>query len=222
MNTAPLYVEILFIVTTLLTLWLFYRATQKSTFSILEMGSWLALQAGLSMTGFYTITTSFPPRFILLVLPPLLLIIGLFTTKKGKQFIDSLDTSALTLLHVVRIPVEITLFWLFTAKMVPELMTFEGRNFDILSGVSAPIIYYLGYKRPILDKRILIVWNCLCLGLLLNIVITAILSVPTAFQQFAFDQPNIGVMYFPFVWLPCFIVPVVLFSHLVNLRKLVQ
>ena len=189
---------------------------------MLEIGSWLAIQAGLSMTGFYTITTSFPPRFIFLVLPPLLLIIGLFTTKKGKQFIDSLDTSALTLLHVVRIPVEITLFWLFTAQMVPELMTFEGRNFDILSGISAPIIYYFGYKRKILDKRILIVWNCLSLGLLLNIVITAILSVPTTFQQFAFDQPNIGVMYFPFVWLPCFIVPVVLFSHLATLRKLVQ
>ncbi|MFN8361225.1 MAG: hypothetical protein U0264_15040 [Candidatus Kapaibacterium sp.] len=222
MNTAPLYVEILFVLTTLLTLWLLYRATHNSTFTILEVSSWLALQAGLSMTGFYTVTTTVPPRFILLILPPLLVIIGLFTTQRGKKFIDSLDTSTLTLLHCVRIPVELTLFWLCAAKMVPELMTFEGRNFDIFSGISAPIIYYFGYKRQMLGKSIIIIWNCICLGLLLNIVITAILSAPTLFQQFAFHQPNIGVMYFPFVWLPCFIVPVVLFSHLVNLRKLVQ
>jgi len=33
-------------------------------------------------------------------------------------------------------------------------------------------------------------WNFVCLGLLLNIVINALLSLPSAFQQFAFDQPN--------------------------------
>jgi len=63
-------------------------------------------------------------------------------------------------------------------------------------------------------------WNVICLGLLFNIVINAILSAPTIFQAQAFDQPNIGVFYFPFVWLPCFIVPAVLFSHLVCLKKL--
>ncbi|MBK9247448.1 MAG: hypothetical protein IPM69_04880 [Ignavibacteria bacterium] len=222
MNTAPLYVEIFFIVTTLMTLWIFFKATASSKPTLWLMISWLIIQAGLGLAGFYLNTTTIPPRMIALIVPPMLLIAGMFFTQKGKQYIDSIDTSLLTLLHTVRIPVEITLFWLFTAKMVPELMTFEGRNFDILSGISAPIVYYFGYKQKLFGKSILIVWNCLCLGLLLNIVITAILSVPTTFQQFSFAEPNIGVMYFPFVWLPCFIVPVVLFSHLVTLRKLVQ
>jgi hypothetical protein len=41
-------------------------------------------------------------------------------------------------------------------------------------------------------------------------------------QQIAFDQPNIGVMYFPFVWLPACIVPLVLLSHLASLYQLVS
>jgi hypothetical protein len=66
------------------------------------------------------------------------------------------------------------------------------------------------------------VWNFICLGLLLNIVINAILAAPFPFQQFAFDQPNRGVLYFPFIWLPGFIVPAVLLSHLVNIRQLLS
>ena len=40
----------------------------------------------------------------------------------------------LTLLHIVRVPVEIVLYWLFISKAIPGLMTFNGRNFDILAG----------------------------------------------------------------------------------------
>ena len=47
----------------------------------------------------------------------------------------------------------------------------------------------------------------------------SILFGVTPFQQFGFDQPNIAMLYSPFVWLPCFIVPTVLFSHLVCIRK---
>jgi hypothetical protein len=60
----------------------------------------------------------------------------------------------------------------------------------------------------------------ICLGLLINIVSNAILSAPFPFQQFAFDQPNIAVLYFPFIWLPCCVVPLVLLSHLAAIRQL--
>jgi hypothetical protein len=55
---------------------------------------------------------------------------------------------------------------------------------------------------------------------LLNIVINAVLSIPSPFQQFAFEQPNVAVLYFPFVWLPCCIVPIVLFAHLAAIKQL--
>ena len=178
------------------------------------------MQAIISSTGFYANFDSIPPRFMLLILPPLILILILFFTKKGRHFIDSLDIKTLTLLHVIRIPVEIVLFWLFVHKSVPQIMTFEGRNFDILSGITAPFVYYFGFVKNKLDKKIILAWNFLCLALLINIVSIALLSAPFPFQKFAFNQPNIALAYFPFVWLPCCIVPLVLFSHLVSIRQL--
>ena len=67
-----------------------------------------------------------------------------------------------------------------------------------------------------------ITWNFIALVLLLNIVGHALLSAPTPFQKLAFDMPNIGVFYFPFVWLPAFVVPAVFFAHIVSLMKLMQ
>jgi hypothetical protein len=222
MENLPTYVSIVFGLTTLLTVYIFYTATKKSKLTLILLLTWLVIQAGIGLTGFYTVTDTLPPRFLLLVLPPLLFIIGLFTTSKGKQYVDSLEIKTLTILHIIRIPVEIVLFCLFVYKTIPQLMTFEGRNFDILAGLTAPIIFYFGFIRKQLKNKVILVWNFICLGLLLNIVINAVLSAPFPFQQFAFDQPDIALFYFPFVWLPCCVVPLVLLSHLASLRQLLN
>jgi hypothetical protein len=54
----------------------------------------------------------------------------------------------------------------------------------------------------------------------LNVVITAIFCVPSPIQQLAFDQPNRAVLFFPYIWLPTVIVPIVFFSHAASLWKL--
>jgi len=222
MENLPSYIKVVFALTTFLTIFLFYRATKKSTLTLGILFGWLAFQTLMGLSGFYTDTKTIPPRFGLLIGPPLLLIILLFLTAKGKVFLDSLDLKNLTILHTIRIPVEIVLFWLFLHHGIPELMTFEGRNFDILSGITAPLIYYFGFVKSQLNTKILILWNLICLGLLINIVANAVLSVPTLFQKFAFDQPNVALLYFPFVWLPACVVPLVLLSHLAALRQLLQ
>lgn len=219
-NNLPMYVNIVFILTTLLTVFLFYKAAGRSKISLCILVLWLLLQAVLSYTGFYMVTNTTPPRFVLLALPAVLLITFLFITAKGRAYINNLDAKILTLLHVVRIPVEICLYWLFLHKSIPQLMTFEGRNFDILAGLTAPIIFYFGYVKNKLGKTVLLLWNFICLGLLLNIVINAVLSAPSNFQQFAFGQPNTAILYFPFVWLPSCVVPLVLLAHLVCIKKL--
>jgi len=222
----PFYISLLFIFTTLLTALFFISAVRENnsvrTVSLVSIVIciWLAIHAVFALKFFYTVTDNIPPRFALLVLPPLLVIMILFITKQGKRFIDSLSLKILTQLHVVRIFVEIILLWLFINKYVPQLMTFEGRNFDILSGLPAPLVAYFGFAKNRLSRKFILVWNIICLLLLLNIVINAVLSAPFPFQQFAFEQPNIAVLYFPFVWLPCFIVPAVLFSHLVLIKRL--
>ena len=221
MENLPIYISILFGLITLLTVGLFYKATNRSILSLVILLTWLVIQAVIALTNFYTVTDTIPPRFLLLVMPPILFIILLFATNKGRIFIDSLDIKALTLLHIVRVPVEIVLFRLFIYIMIPELMTFEGRNFDVISGISAPLIYF-GFVQKQLSNKIIIIWNVLCLMLLFNIVINAVFSAPFPFQKFAFDQPNIAILYFPFNWLPSCVVPIVLFSHIVVIRQLLK
>lgn len=222
METLPFYISITFILTVILTTWLFYRATRQSNTSLIIILSWILVQSLIGFSGFYTITNTLPPRFLLMVAPPMLLIIGLFVSTKGREFIDSLDLKSLTLLHTIRIAVELVLYWLFLHKTVPELMTFEGRNFDIIAGLTAPLIVYFGFVKNRLSNKTLLIWNFICLGLLINIVVNAILSAPFPFQQFAFDQPNIAVLYFPFNLLPAVVVPLVLFSHLAAIRTLLK
>jgi hypothetical protein len=217
----PLYVSLTLVLVTVLTGWFFYKASRYSKTVLMILLAWLFIQAVVALTGFYQDTSVLPPRFLLAIGPPVVLIVLLCLTRRGRRFIDSLNLETLTLLHIIRIPVEIVLFWVFLHKGIPEVMTFEGRNLDIISGITAPVIYYLGFVRGKLWPRTILAWNLICLALLINIVTTAILSTPYPFQKFGFDQPNVAIFYFPFVWLPAMIVPVVLFSHVAAIRKLI-
>src|SRR5580765_4925316 len=214
MENVSMLINILFLVTAVSAVLLFLKASHYSKTAIIVISAWTILQTILGLKGFYTNWDAVPPRFPLMIVPTVLLIIGMLISKKGRSFIGSLNLETLTILHAIRIPVEICLYYLFIARLIPRSMTFEGSNFDLLSGISAPIIYYFAFVARKMDGKFLLVWNIICLALLLNVVITAILSAKTSFQQFAFDQPNIGVTYFPFVLLPSVIVPIVLFSHL--------
>ena len=220
MENLPLHIPVTFVLTTLFAVWLFYKANGNSTTTLLILVTWLVLQGLIAVSGFYTVVNTVPPRFVLLVLPPLLTIIALFASPQGRKYIDGLDIKTLTLLHVVRVPVEVVLYWLFVHKVVPKVMTFEGNNFDIFSGLSAPLMFYFGFIKEKLGKNILLIWNFICLALLVNIVSTAVLSAPFPFQKMGFEQPNIAVLYFPFVWLPCCVVPLVLLAHLATIRRL--
>lgn len=217
----PEYILVIFTLTTLLTILFFYWGTNRSIPAMFILLGWMVLQGFIGNSEFYTATDVLPPRFLLLVGPPLLTIILLFITRSGRRLMDSWLPSWLTHLHIVRIPVEIVLYLLFVHKQIPELMTFAGRNFDILAGITAPLVGFAAYSYAKMSRHTLLLWNIVCLGLLLNIVISAILSAPFPFQQLAFDQPNVAVFYYPFVWLPGVIVPIVLLSHLVSIRSLV-
>jgi hypothetical protein len=214
-------VYIIFGANFLLAAWLFIKAANYSRSVVVMLTIWTILQSALGLSGFYSDSHTMTGRFPLLVLPPLIFLVSLFVTKKGKTFIDGLNIRTLTILHIIRIPVEIVLFLLFVHHAVPKAMTFEGTNFDIFSGLSAPLIDYFGFSKKKLGKPVLIAWNIVCILLLLNVVTNAALSLPARFQQFGFEQPNIAIGYFPFLLLPSCLVPLVLFSNLAAIRKLV-
>jgi hypothetical protein len=200
---------------------LIQAAPQHKQWVTRVLGFLILAQSGAAFSGFYLDSQSMPPRFALAILPSVIIIVGLFAFKKGKEFLDALDLRFLLMIHFLRIPVEWCLYDLYQQAMIPEIMTFEGRNFDILIGITAIMIYLITYIFKRYNRALLIIWNVIGMVFLLNIVVHAILSVQSPIQQFGFDQPNRAVLEYPFVLLPAVVVPIVMLSHLATLRKLI-
>ncbi len=218
-ENLPNWIDLTFIVTCILTIILFHFSNGKPKKLTILIIVWSIIQSILAYVGFYQITDSIPPRFGLVLIPATFLIIYGLLPKQQKWFLEARETNISTFLHTVRLPVEIVLFGLYTHEMIPKLMTFEGRNFDILMGISSPIIGLLLIKQ-IISKKALIAWNVGGLILVLFILFNGILSAELPFQQFGFDQPNRGINYFPFVLLPATIVPIVIWTHISDIIKL--
>lgn len=213
-TNLPLYVYGTFFVAVLFSILQFYRAGTKSKLFIIGIVFWGIVHSMLAISGFYDHTQTIPPRFILVILPMPAIILATIFSKKMRHWLHTFNLKQITYLHTVRILVEIVLYWLFLEKYIPEILTFEGRNFDILAGITAPIVALVAFRNNTINKPLLLTWNVISLLLLFNVIIYAILSTPTALQQVAFNQPNIAVMKFPFLLLPAVIVPIVLISNL--------
>lgn len=226
-EALPFYVSATFLLTAFATVLIFGSAVRKTAdlsfaakLTLVFVPFWMIFQAVLALGGFYQDTSTVPPRLLLFgPLPAFLFIIGLFLFARP-AFIDRISLKALTFLHVVRIPVEIVLHWLFLGGAVPEVMTWNGINFDVISGITAPIVYWAAFSGERVNRALLIGWNIFALTLVVTIVVISIMSFPSPMQATAFDQPNRAVIFFPYIWLPTIIVPIVLFAHLASLYRL--
>lgn len=193
---------------------------RKSRNLNLGIAAWLLFTAALSISGFVKDFSSMPPRFVIVVLPPMVFVLYMISGKKLNRLLHSVSQDWLIGIQTFRILMEILLWMLFLDLIIPEQMTFEGRNFDILAGLSAPFIVW--YFRKTKSKKMLIVWNILCLLLLMNIVTVALLSAPLPIRYFMNEPANTVIARFPWVWLPGFVVPVAYTMHFLSLKKLMM
>lgn len=102
--------------------------------------------------------------------------------------------------------------------IMPVQMSYSGRNLDVVTGATAVIVAFL-VARGYAGRRLVLAWNVLGLGLLVNVVTVAILSTPR-FAAFGPDRLNVFVTYAPFVWLPAVLVLAALTGHFVIFRAL--
>lgn len=229
----PIYLSVAFGLLTLAVVLFFWWVLRQSAVSgtvrkagkiLVALFVWADVQILLSVLGVYSNDMrSLPPNLVLFgIAPALWAILVIFATRQGREFVDSIPVVPLTYLHTLRIPVELVLYGLAVYKTIPETMTFEGYNFDILAGFTAPFVAYWACTKTTLGRNFLLFWNLACLGLLLNIVVLAFLSAPTPLQKFGFGQPNVAIFYFPMSLLPTVVVPIVLFSHLVAIRQMLK
>lgn len=180
---------------------------------------WLAFTGALSATGVLDFATR-PPRMLLLLPLPLLATVALARSAAVGRLLDALPPAGLLYLQSMRVVVELVLWLLYLAGAAPVQMTFEGLNWDVLTGLTAPLVAYLCFTRPRWPWQVAAGWNVVGLALLLNIVTIALLSAPLPIRQFWNEPANTVVSRFPFAWLPLFIVPVAYTLHVLSWRQL--
>ncbi len=227
LDSVPQYLPILFILLVVLVadlfvggLFLAARKTKKIAqqwvaLAAMGIGVFLAVPAILAALGWVPLNTV-PPRLMMLVAVMTLITIWVAFSKVGDLLL-TLGPVALIGFQVFRVPVELFLHKMYTLGVIPVQMTYAGLNYDIVAGLTAPVIAWLFWKKRIGRTGVLI-WNIVCLALLLNIVTIAVLSAPVPFRVFMNEPANTFVTHFPYVWLPTLLVQAALFGHLLVFR----
>lgn len=180
---------------------------------------WLTFLKVISGMEFFHDYTALPPRLMIAPLPCLIAILILAVSNKFYEFLRKIPLHWLIYLQSFRILMEIILYMLAKHGVIHERLSFAGRNFDILAGISALLIGWMVQKNKI-SRPWLITWNIACILLLMNIVLMAILSTPYSFSIFKDEPVNTVVFYYPFIWLPGFVAPFALALHIFTLRKI--
>lgn len=181
---------------------------------------WIIFVSIWSLSGMMSNFKIFPFNLAPILIVPLVVFAYLsFFSKTTGELLDQLQPYVIIRLQVFRVLVEILLWMLLLENLLPIQMSFEGRNFDILAGLTAPLIAYLSYQQKI-SKTLIMVWNVVSLGLLINIVTIAILSMPAPFRVFMNEPSNTIVAQFPISFLPGFLVPLAYALHFLSIRQL--
>lgn len=201
-----------------------HRASQSRRLAaIVATGivAWLAVTASLARSGILSDFTTKPPRLLLVLAGAMTLFTLATTNATARRLLAVTPKHWLIAFQSFRVLVEIGLYALFAAGKLPVQMTFEGRNFDVLVGITAPIVAF-AVARGLIGSRVAIAWNLASLGLLLNIMGIATTTMPGPLHL---DWPGVSneiVATAPFVWLPAFLVPVAFFGHVLSLRQLLR
>jgi len=230
MLPIPGYINALFILITFVVFfWIIIGlmrspnvTTQKSAnVAGLMLLMWCIFQSTLSLNKWYIDRISEPPHLTFALAGPLVIFTLAMAIPFTRRVLDGLTLFHLTAVHIVRIPVEITLWLLFLQGQIPVSLTWTGFNFDVLIGLSAIVMTLLVWKQKV-STSLLLAWNFIGMIFLGIVVGTAIGAAPTSIQWRDFTQPNYAMIHFPFIWLPSFVVPVVLFSHIMSIRLLLR
>ncbi len=182
--------------------------------------TWIVLLTILSYKGFFTDFSKLPPRPALAMFIPLPIIFLIAFSKRGTQLLQTVPSHWLVFMQSFRVIVELLLLFAFIAGKLPVQMTFEGRNFDVITGVLALPVAYLLARRKSYASKLAIAFNIIGILLLLNILVIAVLSMPTSIRYFMNEPSNTLVAQFPFILLPGVLVPIAYTMHIFSLRQL--
>ena len=179
---------------------------------------WLVSIAGLAKMGLFEFTPGKIPLEPLLPVSLLITLVLLSTTSSFRKTLDATPLWQPVALQTFRIGVEAAFWLLFRTGLAPMQVTFEGRNLDILVGLTAPIIAIM-IARRMLEPRGVIAWNALGIALLLNAIFTVATSAPGPQHLNWPGKPFTAFGRWPVIWIPSLLAPIGMFLHVVSIRQ---
>lgn len=199
---------------------LILRKTEASLRPVsVGIASWLLFSAVLAYFGFFENFERFPPRIGMFSFLELIAILFLVYFSKFSDALTKISNESLYALQSFRIPLEILMVYLAAEKLLPRQMTWLGWNFDVAIGITALGMSYLAYKQR-LTRKLELIWNVVGLISAISIAMTGLFSAPTIIQLIPAEPPTFVIGYFPFQFLPHFLLPLAITLHLIVLRRL--
>lgn len=181
---------------------------------------WVVIIGVLSFAGFFRVTNTLPPRPVILIIISLIAAVMWSRSQRMSELLSVMPLHWLVYIQAFRIFVELILWQGYVRGLLPIQMTFEGYNYDIVSGILAILAGWIINHKPASAKVVGTVYNIIGILLLLNILTIAVLSMPTSFRYFTNDPSNIIVGEFPFIFIPGVFVVLAIFMHVFSIRQL--
>lgn len=181
---------------------------------------WLMVLAILAILGFFQNLESLPPRPFFAVFCSLLALILLAKNKIYQQIAFGVPPQWILYFQTFRIPLEIWLWSLFINDIIPVQMTFEGYNFDIIPAIIGPLVAYLVFTKKAAPIWLAKAWNYFGILTVIVIVFIATVSMQSPLRLFDNEPSNTIITFFPYIWLPGFLVPMALLMHVTSLIQL--
>jgi len=186
------------------------------------LGIWLAIILLLSLNEVFIPEIGQPPGNILIAgITPISLFLLLFILiKPFRQFILSLDMRLLILLHSWRM-LGMGFVMLYVIDQLPPLFAFLAGFGDSLAAISAVIIGYALFTSTKGVSRLAIKsWNTFGL---LDFIVAISVGILTQTNATLYDSSGVSsdlMTVFPFVIIPCFIVPLLAMTHIIIFLQL--
>ena len=197
--------------------------TKNLAIAVLFGMFWISYVAAIVMTGWLD-DLSLPPKFPLLIIAPFILFLVFFYRSQRKsQVISNIPHKWLIIFHTFRILVEVMLYFTFIEGVIPESATFDGNNFDIIMGISAPIVALTIYRNLQKNRRLAAAWNVL--GILMILVVAVTIGTSMYAPQLWGSETTLVSMEFveyPYFLIASLIAPGAIFVHVISLIQLRQ